>query len=149
MPVYEIADLFPKYLIDIYEIKYLCKALDRGFSHMIWILESLVSGVVLEREERMSMSHWKKMFEDGDKLSNLDVINKLRARLAMDDNLNFEFITKYLDKKFSYRGHETSFDPDSMILTVKTPEVFYMREEAEKYLKEVVPCNIEIKVVAQ
>ncbi len=143
----EIEELYPEYLLDIYEIKYICKALNRGFLRMDTILSSLLSGATLYVMETESMEHWKKMFVDGDEMDNLQVHQKILARLKMDENVNFEFLTKYLDKKCSYKGHETSFDPDSMLLTVKTPAGFYVREEAEKYLREVVPCNIEIKVV--
>ncbi len=143
----EIQSLCPEYLRDIYEIKYLCKALDRGFGQMETNLSALLAGATLYRSETVSMGHWKKMLEGGDKLYDMDAHEKLLERLAMDENVNFEFITKYLDKECSYSGHETSFDPDAMLLTVKTTAGFYVREEAEKYLREVLPCNIELKIV--
>ncbi len=143
----EIISLFPEYLRDIYEIKHLCKALDRVFAKMSTILASLVGGVALNRPDPVGMEHWRKMLEDSDRLGNVDTKYKLMERLALDDNVNFEFITKYLDEQCFNVGHETTFDPDALLLTVKTEEVFHIRATVEKYLREVVPCNIELKIV--
>ncbi len=136
----------PEYLRDIYEIHHLLRALSLGFAQMTSYLNALLNGAIHYFPNAVSAQHWGKVFGE-EKLDSVELNRKVLARFAMKETVNFEFITNYLDKMCITHGHVTTFDCDSMVLTVQINESYLKTKEITKYLREVLPCNIALKVI--